>query len=43
MVAETFERRTRLLMAEITELDFTVDELDLLHRASILMRKLAEL
>jgi DNA-binding MarR family transcriptional regulator len=43
VVAETFERRTRLLMAEITELDFTVDELDLLHRASILMRKLAEL
>ena len=43
IVTQTFERRTRLLMAEITELDLTEDELRILHEASILMRKLAEL
>jgi len=43
IVAETFERRTQLLMAEITELHLTDDELRILHEASMLMRKLAEL
>ena len=43
IVTQTFERRTRLLMEEITELDLTADELRILHEASILMRKLAEL
>jgi DNA-binding MarR family transcriptional regulator len=43
VVTETFERRTRLIMTEITELDLTDDELRVLHEASILMRKLAEL
>lgn len=43
VVEETFERRTQLIMAEITELGFTEDELSLLHEASVLMRKLAEL
>ncbi|MBS1906500.1 MAG: MarR family transcriptional regulator [Actinobacteria bacterium] len=43
IVLQTFERRTRLLMDEITELDFTEDELRVLHEASVLMRKLAEL
>ena len=43
VVTETFERRTRLIMTEITELDHTDDELRVLHEASILMRKLAEL
>lgn len=43
VVTETFERRTRLIMTEITELDLTDDELSVLHEASILMRKLAEL
>ena len=43
VVAETFERRTQLIMAEITELELTEDELGVLHEASILMRKLAEL
>ncbi|SDM15799.1 MarR family winged helix-turn-helix transcriptional regulator [Microbacterium azadirachtae] len=43
VVTETFERRTRLIMTEITELDLTGDELRVLHEASILMRKLAEL
>lgn len=43
IVTQTFERRTRLLMEEITELDLAEDELRILHEASILMRKLAEL
>ena len=43
IVVETFERRTQLLMTEIAELDLTEDELRILHEASILMRKLAEL
>lgn len=43
VVAETFERRTRLIMSEITELDLTAEQLAVLHEASILMRKLAEL
>ncbi|MBS1696775.1 MAG: MarR family transcriptional regulator [Actinobacteria bacterium] len=42
VVAETLELRTQLIMAEITELDLTADELTLLHEASILMRKLAD-
>ena len=42
IVTQTFERRTRLLMEEITELDLAEDELRILHEASILMRKLAE-
>ena len=43
VVVETFERRTALLMAEITELGLTPAELRTLHEASGLMRKLAEL
>ncbi|MBS1673424.1 MAG: MarR family transcriptional regulator [Actinobacteria bacterium] len=43
VVNSTFERRTRLLMDEITELDLSADELRTLHEASGLMRKLAEL
>lgn len=42
VVAETVERRTQLIMTEITALDLTTDELATLHKASILMRKLAE-
>lgn len=43
VVVETLERRTELLVAEITELGLTGRELTVLHEASILMRKLAEL
>jgi len=43
VVAETLQRRTELLVAEITELGLTGRELTVLHEASILMRKLAEL
>ncbi|MGN7861868.1 MarR family winged helix-turn-helix transcriptional regulator [Microbacterium sp. 22303] len=43
VVVETLERRTELLVAEITELGLTSRELTVLHEASILMRKLAEL
>lgn len=42
VVSSTFERRTELLMAEITELGLSDDELRTLHEASVLMRKLAE-
>ncbi len=43
IVLQTSERRTQLIMDEITQLELTDDELDVLHRASTLMRKLAEL
>lgn len=43
VVAAIVERRTALLMAEITALGFSDDELRTLHAASALMRKLAEL
>lgn len=42
IVVATFERRTELLKAEIVELGLSDEELQTLHTASILMRKLAE-
>lgn len=42
VVSSTFERRTELLMTEITALGLRDDELRILHEASALMRKLAE-
>ena len=35
VVTETFERRTRLIMAEITELGLTAHELAVLHEAQL--------
>ncbi|MDQ4215540.1 MarR family winged helix-turn-helix transcriptional regulator [Microbacterium sp. ASV81] len=43
IVDDTVERRTQLLMTEITELGLSDDQLRTLLEASTLMRKLAEL
>ncbi|MFF3027032.1 MULTISPECIES: MarR family winged helix-turn-helix transcriptional regulator [Microbacterium] len=42
IVAETIQRRDELLFDAMRELEFTEDELKILHDASVLMRRVAE-
>lgn len=42
IVAETIKRRDELLFDAMRELEFTEDELKILHDASVLMRRVAE-
>lgn len=42
IVAETIQRRDELLFDAMRDLEFTEDELKILHDASVLMRRVAE-